>query len=333
MKLLAKLPFCSRKYVEALKLLYRAPKSFFLIKRPQIIATKTLVISFPRSGSSWVGAILGSDNESLYLREPVTTSYMLDKANRVSVFELGKCQDAPAYQKYITHALKGKARRANAIFKYPKQTLQNKRSVNLVIKEVNPLTVNLYNPFVDNTIYLVRHPYAVALSYQALNWQSQSLFEQRFEKAHMSQILACHPNLQQCCFWQQMGYLLGWIEAHTKHALTNRHLVTRYEDICAAPEEQFDALCNFSSLAFSTMLKARLIRSISGKKAVEKGNFSLQRNISDVANIKIAYSDKSKHDKLINAYLLAGEHFNQLHQTAVSLSYQQESAFIKWIDD
>lgn len=333
MSLLAKLPFFTRKYVEALKLFYRAPKSFFLIKRPQAMVTKTLVISFPRSGSSWVGAILGSDEFSLYLREPVTTSYMLDKANRISVFELGKCQDAPAYQKYITHALAGNAKRANAIFKYPKQTLQNKRPVNLVIKEVNPLTVDLYNCFVDNTIYLVRHPYAVALSYQALNWQAKSLFDKRFEQAHLNKILTCHPELQQCCFWHQMGYLLGWIESHTKYSLTHRHLITRYEDICAAPEQQFKALCNFSSLTFSTALKARLTRSISGKQAVKKGDFSLQRNISDVANIKIAYNDKSKHDKLINAYLLAGQHFNQLHQTAVALSYQQESDFIEWIND
>lgn len=333
MKLLARLPFFTRKYVEALKLLYRAPKSFFLIKRPRTIASKTLIISFPRSGSSWVGAILGSDNESLYLREPVTTSYMLDKANRISVFELGKCQDVPAYQQYVTHALDGKARRANAIFKYPMQILQKKHPANLVIKEVNPLTVNLYDPFVDNTIYLVRHPYAVALSYQALNWQSTSLFDQRFEQAQLNEILSSHPNLQQCCFWHQMGYLLGWIEAQTKHALTNRHLVTRYEDICAAPEQQFEALCEFSNLTYSTILKERLTRSISGKTSIEKGNFSLQRKISDVANIKIAYSDKTKHDKLINAYLMAGQHFNQRHQTAVSLSYQQEHSFIKWTND
>jgi len=47
-------------------------KLLALMLRPR--QPSTLVLSLPRSGSSWVGETLGSALNALYLREPVTQS-------------------------------------------------------------------------------------------------------------------------------------------------------------------------------------------------------------------------------------------------------------------
>ena len=53
------------------------------------VSPPILILSIPRSGSSWVGKILGLSSTSLYLREPITQTYLShEKVNALSVFEV-----------------------------------------------------------------------------------------------------------------------------------------------------------------------------------------------------------------------------------------------------
>jgi hypothetical protein len=52
------------------------PVSRLIARSAPPLCPATLVISLPRSGSSWVGKTLGLSDTALYLREPITQSYL-----------------------------------------------------------------------------------------------------------------------------------------------------------------------------------------------------------------------------------------------------------------
>ncbi len=48
------------------------PLSGFIARRVPTLRPPLLLLAFPRSGSGWVGEILGSAENALYLREPLS---------------------------------------------------------------------------------------------------------------------------------------------------------------------------------------------------------------------------------------------------------------------
>ena len=63
------------------------PVSSFLARKFKTAAPPILVFSLPRSGSSWVGEILGSASNALYLREPMTQSNLaLNKSQPAEIY-------------------------------------------------------------------------------------------------------------------------------------------------------------------------------------------------------------------------------------------------------
>ena len=126
-----------------------------------------LVLSLPRSGSSWVGETLAQARDAVYLREPVTQSdstfYALG-----TIFDLDRDDVRESYRDLAGRAFSAWPDFAGPIVPHPRRwSLRHRRARRLVIKEVNPLACDWYvrqfRPFV---IHLVRHPAAVALSNQ-----------------------------------------------------------------------------------------------------------------------------------------------------------------------
>jgi hypothetical protein len=270
---------------------------------------------------------MGMGEDVRYLREPATTNYTLAQSKnitksgssvkRISVFDQGSCDNWPEYQQYINESLAAMPNSPNAVIAYPEQWQSPKQQKCLLIKEVNPLVINHYLSKSVKLIYLVRHPFSVAKSYQSLNWQSKDLFTKKFNFETLTEIKSFSPNIQKKCFWQQMGYLQGWIEAMAKEkiAITGcSATVVRYEDVCKAPENQFKKLFNFADIDYSDNVISAIKKSLSRKGSVATGDFSLTRNSSELVQIKVKTGEHDDYFQLMHAYQQAFSDFKQLRK-------------------
>lgn len=190
----------------------------------------TLIVSMPRSGSSWVGDMMGRSADALYLREPVTQG---DSAHyrKGTVFEPDEPDIADSYRRLADKAFLGWPDFPESIVRAPAQwALKERRERRLVIKEVNPRAVAWYlKRYRPRLIFLVRHPVAVALSHVKQGWMPD-------EPA------AWADNGE----WQGMNLRAAWnvVEDYPERA------VVSYEDLCLDPLGHFRRLFDFAGLAW-----------------------------------------------------------------------------------
>ncbi|WP_057830659.1 sulfotransferase domain-containing protein [Colwellia sp. TT2012] len=349
--LIKRVPFRLRKTLFKLKLYIKAPRLFFLSKKTfNTCPPPILLLSFPRSGSSWIGSIMGMGEDVRYLREPATTNYTLTeskknnktkdsfKIKRISVFDQESCDNWPEYQQYIDDSLSAKPNFTNAVIAYPKQWQSVKQKKALLIKEVNPLAINYYLSKDIKLIYLVRHPFSVAKSYQALNWRANDLFSKKFNPETLTAINNFSSNIQNESIWLQMGYLQGWVEAMVKEQITitnNSATIIRYEDVCQSPDEQFKALFDFADLNYSSNTIAAISKSLSRNSRVAAGDFTLTRKSSELAQIKVKAGEHANYFQLMDAYQQAFSNFKQNTKldnrstNNITTSYCKDSALVE----
>jgi hypothetical protein len=99
-----------------------------------------LVLSFPRSGSSWVGGTLGRAANAAYLREPINQVLKKAQPKRVTVFPVEAEAPDPAYPQPALGAFAGLPTFAPHVVRWPAQwRLLDRPRRRLVIKEVNPM--------------------------------------------------------------------------------------------------------------------------------------------------------------------------------------------------
>lgn len=191
----------------------------FPFKRPAL-----LVLSYPRSGSSWVGKILSLSPDVAYLREPINQGYLNQFKSgppRESVVDPDvDDQTRDLYTRLTDDAFVGIPPRdvpdaiENAADFHPFRRTKKR----LLLKEINPLAGQLFvrrhAPVVVN---LLRHPAAVAESYHRLGW-----LDGKFE-----------------AFGLEYGtHLLNALRATEK----STHVNVRYEDLAHQPADQFGRL-------------------------------------------------------------------------------------------
>jgi hypothetical protein len=149
-----------------------------IARRRAPVAPAILVLSLPRSGSSWVGETLGRATNALYLREPLNQSRARGaEADVETVFEIDESHPPPPYYvRAAGHAFAGFPRFAPDIVTMPRQwALRRRARARLVIKEVNPFACEwLVREFRPRVIMLVRHPAAIAHSYWRVGWVGSS---------------------------------------------------------------------------------------------------------------------------------------------------------------
>jgi hypothetical protein len=130
-----------------------------------------LVLSLPRSGSSWVGRILGGANDALYLREPLSQG---DPAiTQRILFDPREHPDLePICRRLADKAFLGLPDFKDVVLYDPEQwSLAQRRRRRVVIKEVNLKACSWYlECYQPRVIFLVRHPAAVAWSAQKHHW-------------------------------------------------------------------------------------------------------------------------------------------------------------------
>jgi hypothetical protein len=197
-----------------------------------------LVLSLPRSGSSWVGSVLGGAPDALYLREPVTQS---DPAiTQRNVFNpLDHPELLPSFERLADRAFAGLPDFKDTVVYDPDQwSLLRRRGRRLVIKEVNTRAcrwfVERYRPRV---IFLLRHPAAVAWSSQRHGWigPTPEDWECRGRDVGQTLVQACDA-----------------LRGHTECATVT------FESLCTDPIEGFHRLFEFAGLTWTQTVAERI---------------------------------------------------------------------------
>ncbi len=238
-----------RRYYAALRfrhqhITWRAhPASAVQPKSPGI-----LIISLPRSGSSWVGSILGAAGNAIYLREPLNQSYLAAGGNG-TVFPVDDTRLPPGYADAARAAFLAQPTFDTGIAPHPQQWTggdRNRRRV--VVKEVNPFVCDwLARAYRPRIVLLLRHPAAIAQSYHRLGWDLSYA------------PLGIDPKES---FWIRHGDFQARTLKHVL-AFSARYQdikVVRYEDICADPVAQFRALFDYGQIAWDGDIEQRIRR-------------------------------------------------------------------------
>jgi sulfotransferase family protein len=169
---------CTRKHFASMLsvMLYSRLISLTLpFKKPAI-----LLISYPRSGSSWIGKILSLSPDVAYLREPVNQCYQNKfKANPVIDPE----SDAKVLKWYTRFADRAFAGRfptnvPDVVENIDDFSLLQRHNKTLLLKEVNPLATDFFvRQYSPRVVLILRHPAAVADSFERMGWRDQTFEE------------------------------------------------------------------------------------------------------------------------------------------------------------
>jgi hypothetical protein len=197
-----------------------------------------LILSYPRSGSSWVGRVLATSSSVAYLREPITQQYIFKHGGRFALVDLNSNPLARSiYRKLGDEVFNGIPPQhpdvVNDLGDYVYPRRQGKR---IMIKEVNPRAVSFYcDRYKTQVLLLLRHPAAVALSFYRLGWLDSS----------DAQMETNNPNAS---IWEQFGYAYGAVMHNAIHTLQNQggHTVMLYRQLAENPHQEFKDL--FASL-------------------------------------------------------------------------------------
>jgi hypothetical protein len=221
-------------------------------KQPPVV-----VLSLPRSGSSWVGHTLGQAPNAAYLREPLEQLFLAQGGEAVPVLESGEPPRVYRHAAALTFGGVPAFPRRLRIVSFPKQwALAGRRSRRVVAKSVNPFAFPwLLRTYQPRFIYLVRHPAALALSYRRLGWWSDD------------------PEN-----WIKVGR--SYHDAHkvVLSASAGRATVrlVQYETLCPDPITQFFELFEFAGLTWDERVAALILEQTAGGD--ETDPYSLARN-------------------------------------------------------
>lgn len=224
------------------------------------LAPPLLILSLPRSGSSWAGEILGHADNALYLREPLTQhALQFDGAHGALRFQtatnVAQQEALRAQQAFL-----GIPDFISGVVREPAQwALARRRRRRVVIKEVNPFAAHwLLESFRPRCLVLIRHPAAVADSFRRLDWSGrQDMAEaRRFLEAAGIQ----PPTVNEQDFWSVQGLVQGAaLTALARLEGTGERVrLVQYEELCADPEARFRELAEWAGLEWTPALDQRL---------------------------------------------------------------------------
>lgn len=251
------------------------------VRRPPVV-----VVSLPRSGSSWIGGILGAADDALYLREPLTQAYLKHVGYKSTpCFEWGACADGAAFDRFAGLAFRAIPRFGPTMVPLPKQwRLATRSRKRVVIKEVNPLVVaRLWRRFHPKIVMLVRHPAPVALSFHALGWTADQ-FVARFTSATLTTYGPPPAERQRMSYWEQSGAFQAMVQNVVAASLAGAGcLVVRYEDVCRDPSGELQRIFDYCGLNIGDELRHEIERSSQADDAYAPGRYDTRRNSTEMA--------------------------------------------------
>jgi glycosyltransferase involved in cell wall biosynthesis len=266
-----------------------------------------LVVSLPRSGSSWVGETLAQAGAAAYLREPITQTNLLIHP-RLSVFEVDPAAVPREYQKVSELAFGGIPYFGRKIVSYRRQWRLGQRShKRVVIKEVNPLALAYWQTaFESDFIALVRHPAAVALSLQGMRWSRDS-FGHWFPASRQAELRSTIRHTRGTC-WAELGASQAIIHEHIRKSMdmNSRIKLLRYEEICANPLHCFRGLFAFAGFEWDGRIESFIRYQTTDHDNESRGDYSTRRNSASMPDVWRSQLKDDEIEEVRLGYLGAG---------------------------
>jgi len=188
-----------------------------------------LLLSYPRSGSSWRGDILSKSESVAYLREPIRQP-LRAKGGKYTLIDIKN--DPLAYSIYrqlSDEAFQGVPSDPDIINKIHHFSLFHRRTRHLLIKEVNPKATGLYcQRYCPKILFILRYPAAVALSFARQGWL----------ESPDTQLDTGDPDAG---LWEKFGYAYGSTIKNALDIIQNycEREIILYENLALDPEVRF----------------------------------------------------------------------------------------------
>lgn len=277
-----------------------------------------LIISLPRSGSSWLATILGSAREALLLREPINQGH-LAMGGATTVFDVDPAAPPDAYARLAACAFEAIPLFPSGVAPHTEQWgLLSRTRRRVVIKEVNPLALAwLLAAYKPRVIFLLRHPAAIARSYWSLNWRNaeDKLAELLGSRLLQGSLRPWQETIRSATgFWQAHGVFQGAVIRTALEALEGYPDVTvvTYESLCENPESAFGALFEFAGLTFDDAVRDLIAASSMNTTYAEAGQYGTQRNTHQMAYAWKAKLSPAELESLHSGYAAFGlPHYHQ----------------------
>ncbi len=179
-----------------------------------------LLTSLPRSGSSWVGWVLGQADGVAYEREPITQGLLAAGVDPFSVESVATATYSSLLEELAV------------------------RDDRLVVKEVSPLLAASIGAALDAQVVLLeRHPVAVCRSHVQLGWvwDSEKVVSNRFPESPASESLAAIEG-SNLSFWAWHCAYQAAVAVTAREMLGAALLTVNYESLVKGSERSFRQL-------------------------------------------------------------------------------------------
>lgn len=220
-----------------------------------------LLMSYPRSGSSWVGEMLGHSESIAYLREPINQP-CLKKLKQGTLYDPRKNEETlSVYRYYADLAFEGvpPGKKFEIIREAKQFSIFGRQRRRVLIKEVNPLAMKfLVVSYSPKVIILLRHPAAVADSFLRMGWLRKGLDE--FGQAYGKNL---HRAIS-CCDKEDI-------------------YIAKYETIAIDPNKGFKDLFRFIEVQVPKSFEA-LLKDYCYEGDDNENPYSIKRNSSHEVN-------------------------------------------------
>lgn len=260
-----------------------------------------LIMSMPRSGSSWIGKMMGNAKSGLYLREPINQS-ILEHTDLPTLFDVPSENVISKVRPFARHVFAAYPAFGRKIVKQPERWSWLQRSeMQVIVKEVNPFFYPwLHDSFDFKTVYLVRHPAAVALSFHKLGWNAAS-------NDRLSTTNEVIKDEHKDGFWSYHGALQAVASNIVREELTKqsrqRYRVVKYEDLCRQPLKAFEELFQYADLTWSEEEANRIKRHSTSTNDRREETYSTRRNSAAMIDAWREEITGSQYQALKAAYL------------------------------
>jgi hypothetical protein len=244
--------------------------------RVSLTKSPVLVVSVPRSGSSWIGARLALSSKAAYLREPINSSYLSSGGHNTLKMISTDFPDTLFYDLSDKAFLRA-PRFGDAVVSYPHQWLPwNLFGRRRLLKEVNPLALDYWiNRFSPLIVFIVRHPAAIAASYMELGW---------LENDDIRDISSTEGMTPFEVFGLRIGEVYDYVFSVLKNYST-KHIVVRYESLVEDEASELMRISTFTKLPLTLpRIAQELERGVKDYRSFKQNPFSLNRRNTDQKN-------------------------------------------------
>ena len=220
--------------------------NLFPFKNPPII-----LLSYPRSGSTWVGDVLSKSDSVAYLCDPITQPYLMKEGGKYALVDVNNDSLAfSIYAKLGDDIFRGvPPAHSGVVADLHEFSIFQRINRHILIKEVNPRAAEFYCArYGPKILFLLRHPAAVALSFSQQGWLDSP--DTQLETGNSD-----------ASVWERFGFAYGSIMKNALEVIkSSDHEVLMYEDLALNSEREFEKLFRLLGLKRPKNYKAIMQR-------------------------------------------------------------------------